>query len=184
MNLRQKLAIHIKAQTKAIALTSLTSLMLFTTAPTYATEHETYTTQEAVEWHLNKEQDGFYDKATFEDCLKVVDYYFKQHNPWSEQTFNYADIHKKCATSELERQDKTLNKRYQNIIKHASNDLSTTLRDSQRKWLKHRDAHCDLVQYLAHSHNSKSPNRLACIVETTRLRNKELEALFKLAFNN
>ncbi|MCG6553063.1 MAG: lysozyme inhibitor LprI family protein [Candidatus Magnetominusculus sp. LBB02] len=87
-----------------------------------------------------------------------------------------------CLASELIQSDKDINQKYQEIMSRLTQDEKTKLRNTQRQWLKDRDATCiintkesDRKKWMAYI--LKDYKRTVCVVRFTNRRVNELNAM-------
>lgn len=169
----------LKSLSKQSSAILITSFMLLVTTPSYAITEKMYDVKTLVTWHINSEdtEGDFYKEATFNQCFNVVKYYYKVRLWEDYLPHNYISVHHQCAKSELQRQDQTLNKLYQEIQFRADNQFMRKLQQAQRKWLKYRDAHCNTMKDFLQINSSTTITKNTCLFETTRTRNKELDTI-------
>jgi len=79
-----------------------------------------------------------------------------------------------CNVNELEYQDRLLNRYYREIMRKLSKDEKQKLKKAQRAWIKYRDAKCDAEGKEMRGGTGESLLIGACLVETTKVRVKEL----------
>ena len=84
--------------------------------------------------------------------------------------------------------DDVLNGLYKDLMK---NDMfkntpqnKKALKNAQKKWLKFRDASCELKLTLGGASSNKEEMMNSCLVKTTMKRNDELEALIEEYISN
>jgi uncharacterized protein YecT (DUF1311 family) len=80
-----------------------------------------------------------------------------------------------CNNNELEYQDGLLNRYYRQTMRRLSNNEKQKLKKAQRAWIKYRDAKCDAEGKEMRGGTGESLLIGACLVETTKLRAKELK---------
>jgi uncharacterized protein YecT (DUF1311 family) len=85
--------------------------------------------------------------------------------------------------------DIQLNKIYQRIVNKVErdgfeeyqvpkNEIKTSLLNSQRAWLKFRDAHCEAYYRLFSGGTSRNVDALVCLNDMTVTRSKQLQKLY------
>ena len=81
-----------------------------------------------------------------------------------------------CIGSETEQHDVRLNQSYKAAMQALDKDQQNQLRDSQRLWIKFRDADCALLGSLTGGTIDKI-NRASCFLDMTKQRADELARL-------
>jgi uncharacterized protein YecT (DUF1311 family) len=92
---------------------------------------------------------------------------------YSQQAMN------RCAGEAYERADKALNAQWKKLVTHYGGESTPArlLRDSQRAWLKYRDAHCELNAYDNVGGSIYPLVVSGCLADLTRKRTSELADL-------
>lgn len=82
-----------------------------------------------------------------------------------------------CANRDYEKEDKRLNRVYQQFMKADALDDQgrNLLKDAQRKWIQYRDAKCSFEADAWRGGTGASQLFLACMGNATKLRADELE---------
>ena len=85
----------------------------------------------------------------------------------------------RCAGDAYERADKALNVQWKRVLDAYGDDAKTRklALDSQRAWLKYRDAHCELAASDSVGGSMWPMLNSGCLASMTRQRTAELKAL-------
>lgn len=83
-----------------------------------------------------------------------------------------------CFSKAKDASDAKLNSVYQSIRKKLDSDDSTRLIETQRLWIKYRDANCAAARALYGNGTAQGPAYLACMEAMTRARAKELQVTY------
>ena len=84
----------------------------------------------------------------------------------------------RCAGEAFERADKELNRHWREIIDHYDEpETKKLLLDSQRSWLRYRDAQCELSAFHSRGGSMWPMVVSGCKADLTRQRNAELADL-------
>jgi len=83
-----------------------------------------------------------------------------------------------CLSKANDASDAKMNSVYQNIRKKLEGDDASRLVETQRIWIKYRDANCSAERALYEGGTAKYPAFLACMEAMTRMRTKELQITY------
>jgi uncharacterized protein YecT (DUF1311 family) len=85
----------------------------------------------------------------------------------------------RCAGDAYERADKALNVQWKRVLDAYGDDAKTRklVLDSQRAWLKYRDAHCELAASNSIGGSMWPMLNSGCLASMTRTRTRELKEL-------
>ena len=83
-----------------------------------------------------------------------------------------------CLSKAKDASDAKLNSVYQSIRKKLEGEDASRLVETQRIWIKYRDANCSAERALYEGGTAKYPASLACIEAMTRTRTKELQITY------
>lgn len=83
-----------------------------------------------------------------------------------------------CLSKAKDASDAKLNSVYQSIRKKLEGQDASRLVETQRIWIKYRDANCSAERALYEGGTAKYPAYLACIEAMTRTRTKELQITY------
>jgi len=83
-----------------------------------------------------------------------------------------------CLSKAKDASDAKLNSVYQSIKKKLEGEDATRLVETQRIWIKYRDANCSAERALYEGGTAKYPASIACIGAMTRMRTKELQITY------
>jgi uncharacterized protein YecT (DUF1311 family) len=83
-----------------------------------------------------------------------------------------------CLSKAKDASDAKLNSVYQSIRKQLESEDASRLVETQRIWIKYRDANCSAERALYEGGTAKYPASLACIEAMTRTRTKELQITY------
>ena len=83
-----------------------------------------------------------------------------------------------CLSKAKDASDAKLNSVYQSIRKKLEGQDAGRLVETQRIWIKYRDANCSAERALYEGGTAKYPAYLACIEAMTRTRTKELQITY------
>jgi len=83
-----------------------------------------------------------------------------------------------CLSKAKDISDAKLNSLYQRVRKNLDGEDATHLVETQRIWIKYRDANCSAERALYDGGTGAYPAYLACIESMTRARTKELQITY------
>jgi len=83
-----------------------------------------------------------------------------------------------CLSKAKDASDVQLNSLYQRLRKKLDGEDATHLVETQRIWIKYRDANCSAERALYDGGTGAYPAYLACIESMTRARTKELQVTY------
>ena len=83
-----------------------------------------------------------------------------------------------CLSKAMDSADALLNKVYQKVRKNLEGDDAKKLVETQRIWIKYRDANCSAERALYDGGTGAFPAYLACMEAMTRARTKELQVTY------
>jgi len=85
-----------------------------------------------------------------------------------------------CLVKAKDASDSALNSMYQDIRKRLEGDDAKRLVETERLWVKYRDANCEAERVLYEPGTAAEPAYLGCLEAMTRARTKELRVTYRV----
>lgn len=104
-------------------------------------------------------------------CISSTALALDCQNPQTQTDMN------QCASLDLDRETKTINKTYNDLRKKLNHSQKQQLKELQLAWIKFKDLACEFEASGVEGGSAHSMVMAGCLTEKTRQRNEELKVL-------